>query len=131
MPPKSVVKSARGAKHPLFAPLDFSDRRFKIELGTQIFFWRNLCNFVVQIQNFSATPLRPPTFSATSNSKICDFGPKMAIFGLSCACRVPKCSQIDENFFAKPFGVLGSGTKKKIGHPAPATHIFGHRNFYI
>ena len=80
-----------------------------MELGPQNFFWRNLCNFVVQIQNFSVRPPRPPLFPATEISEICDFWPKIAIFWLLRGHRAPKWGPRPRNFFANTFGCFWCG----------------------
>ncbi len=120
-----------GVKNPCFLPpLKIFVGRFQMELGPQIFFWKNLCNFWAHPKKFSATPLRPPPFPATQISEICDFWPKIAFFWLLRAHRVPKWGPHPQNFFANTFGCFWCGPIF-FGHPAPTTHISGHRNFCI
>ncbi len=84
-------------------PLDFSDRRFKIELGTQNFF-EKLMQFCSSDSKFFGHP-----------------APATHILGLWRSCRVPKYSQNDENFFANTLDCFWSRMKNfrppRPGHP--------------
>ena len=80
-----------------------------MELRPQIFFWRNLCDFVVQKKNLGVRPPRPPLFPATENSEICDFWPKIAIFELLRGYNSPKHGPRPQNFFGNTFGCFWCG----------------------
>ena len=82
-----------------------------MELGPQDFFLRNLCNFVVHIQNFSATPPRPPIFPATEISAISQFSPEILVFSPFWACGVSKWSNHPQNVFGNTFGCFWCGPK--------------------